>query len=86
MRITPSLSGVGTSASTLAHNTVGIDGQDQSLQAGNFMWTDHARARCIEFDVGAGRQHFVGEHDGYGRLEDPVVHRREIMLRSDAAG
>ncbi len=38
--------------STLAHNTVGIDGQDQSVQAGNFMWTDHAQARCIEFEVG----------------------------------
>ena len=25
--------------STLAHNTVGIDGEDQSVQAGNFMWT-----------------------------------------------
>jgi len=63
---------------TSAHNTVGIDGQDQSLQAGNFMWTHHARARCIEFEVGAGRQRFVGEHYGYDRLSDPVIHRREI--------
>jgi hypothetical protein len=63
---------------TSAHNTVGIDGQDQSLQAGNFMWSDHARARCIEFAVGAGRQRFVGEHYGYDRLPDPVIHRREI--------
>jgi hypothetical protein len=66
--------------STAAHNTVAIDGQDQSLQAGNFMWTDHARARCIEFDVGPERQRFVGEHHGYDRLEDPVVHRREITF------
>jgi hypothetical protein len=65
---------------TSAHNTVGIDGQDQSVQAGNFMWTDHAHARCIEFDVGAGRQRFVGEHAGYDRLADPVVHRREISF------
>jgi hypothetical protein len=66
--------------STLAHNTVGIDDQDQSLQAGNFMWTDHARARCIEFEAGGAVQRFVGEHYGYERLEDPVVHRREILL------
>ena len=66
--------------STLAHNTVGIDGEDQSVQAGNFMWTHHAQARCIEFEAGTERQRFVGEHDGYQRLADPVVHRREIVL------
>jgi hypothetical protein len=66
--------------STLAHNTVGIDDQDQSLQAGNFMWTDHARARCIEFEAGNAIQRFIGEHHGYERLEDPVVHRREIRF------
>ena len=65
--------------STLAHNTVGIDGEDQSVQAGNFMWTHHAQARCIEFETGTERQRFVGEHYGYQRLVDPVVHRREIV-------
>jgi len=69
--------------STQAHNTVGIDGEDQSRQAGNFMWTDHARARCIEFEAGATRQRLVGEHHGYERLEDPVVHRREILYDAD---
>jgi hypothetical protein len=69
--------------STLAHNTVGIDGLDQSMQAGNFMWTHHATTRCIEFDVGSDLQRFVGEHDGYSRLADPVIHRREIVF--DAA-
>jgi hypothetical protein len=66
--------------STLAHNTVGVDGQDQSVQTGNFMWSHHARARCIEFDGGGDLQRFVGEHHGYERLDDPVVHRREIVL------
>jgi hypothetical protein len=65
--------------STLAHNTVGVDEQDQSVQAGNFMWTNHAHARCIEFEAGADRQRFLGEHYGYQRLEDPVIHRREII-------
>jgi Heparinase II/III-like protein/Heparinase II/III N-terminus len=64
---------------TLAHNTIGVDELDQSVQAGNFMWTDHAQARCIEFETGIDRQRFVGEHYGYQRLEDPVVHRREIV-------
>jgi hypothetical protein len=65
---------------TLAHNTAGVDDQDQSVQAGNFMWTQHARARCIEFESGGERQRFMGEHYGYQRLEDPVVHRREIVF------
>jgi len=68
---------------TLAHNTVGIDGEDQSRQAGSFMWSEHARARCLEFQAGAGRQRFVGEHYGYQRLADPVVHRREIVFDPD---
>jgi hypothetical protein len=66
--------------STLAHNTVGIDDQDQSQQAGNFMWNEHAQARCISFEAGGPVQRFVGEHDGYARLEDPVLHRREIVF------
>jgi len=69
--------------STRAHNTVFIDDEDQSVQAGNFMWSHHARARCLEFDAGPGRQRFVGEHDGYTRLADPVTHRREIDLDPD---
>ena len=69
--------------STRAHNTVEVDGLDQSVQAGNFMWTDHANARCIEFDCGPGAQHFIGEHDGYRRLPDPVVHRREVVFDPD---
>jgi len=69
--------------STLAHNTVGVDNEDQSQQAGSFMWSSHARARCIEFQAGIGRQRFVGEHYGYQRLADPVVHRREIVFDPD---
>ena len=65
---------------TRAHNTVGIDNEDQSIQTGSFMWKAHARARCIEFESGTDLQRFVGEHDGYARLADPVVHRREIRL------
>ncbi|HET9475101.1 MAG TPA: alginate lyase family protein [Steroidobacteraceae bacterium] len=69
--------------STRAHNTVSIDGEDQSVQAGNFMWTHHARARCISYDASPQLQRFIGEHDGYRRLADPVVHRREITFEPD---
>lgn len=65
--------------STRAHNTVMIDELDQSKQSGNFMWSQHAQARCLEFVNSRGRQRFVAEHDGYRSLADPVTHRREIV-------
>jgi len=65
---------------TAAHNTVLIDGLDQSVQGGNFMWLRHASARCVAFEHTDESGHFVGEHDGYSRLADPVLHRREITL------
>jgi len=65
---------------TAAHNTVVVDGVDQSEQRGNFMWSDHARARCLEFSERAGRQSLLAEHDGYRRLRDPVIHRRAVSF------
>jgi Heparinase II/III-like protein/Heparinase II/III N-terminus len=64
--------------STRAHNTVLIDDRDQSDQSGNFMWSRHAHARCLEFVDELPVQRFIGEHDGYRALRDPLTHRREI--------
>jgi hypothetical protein len=64
---------------TRAHNTVLVDGEDQSLQSGNFMWSRHAQARCVRFEPGDREQRFIGEHFGYESLRDPVRHRREIV-------
>jgi uncharacterized heparinase superfamily protein len=65
---------------TAAHNTVRVDGQDQSVIGGNFMWLRKAEARCLAFETGPERDRWRAEHDGYTRLPDPVVHRREITL------
>jgi hypothetical protein len=70
---------------TRAHNTLAVDDLDQSHQAGNFMWTEHARARCTEINLGARTQQFTGEHDGYTRLEDPVTHRRIVTYDEPSA-
>lgn len=64
--------------STSAHNTVRVDGVNQSISGGNFLWLRHAKARCTEFETGGQVERWVGEHDGYTRLVDPVVHRRVI--------
>jgi hypothetical protein len=65
---------------TSAHNTVRIDGQDQSVGAGNFLWLAHAPVRVLEFSSTPQLDRLVAEHDGYRRLSDPVTHRRELLL------
>jgi hypothetical protein len=68
--------------STRAHNTVAVDDCDQSTQSGNFMWSRHAIARCLHFGEQGGVQRFLGEHDGYCALSDPIEHQREILYDS----
>lgn len=65
---------------TSAHNTVRIDGQEQSVSGGNFMWLRHAQARCTKFERLEEVDTWVAEHDGYLRLADPLVHERHIEL------
>ncbi len=65
---------------TIAHNTVRVDQQDQSLNAGNFLWLAHAHARLVSFEVTPDEERWIAEHDGYARLQDPVLHRRELRF------
>ena len=65
---------------TAAHNTVRIDGLDQSEPGGNFLWLRKARAGCSLWLSSAHKDSFEGWHDGYMRLPDPVKHRRLIEL------
>ena len=69
--------------STRAHNTVGIDGRDQSEMLGLFLWGKRAHARCLEWSPGEQGGKVVGEHDGYRLLRDPVTHRRTVELGGD---
>src|SRR5690606_15829493 len=64
---------------TRAHNTIVVDDLDQSTQSGNFMWSRHAIARCLHFGEHGSIQRFLGEHDGYSSLRQPVQHQREIL-------
>ncbi|TLZ13402.1 MAG: heparinase, partial [Gammaproteobacteria bacterium] len=65
---------------TAAHNTLRIDGVDQSLPGGDFMWVKQARARCDTWESSDAADVFEAWHDGYLRLSDPVLHRRRITL------
>ena len=65
---------------TAAHNTVRVDERDQSQQGGNFMWLRKANAACSRWLTSEAQDLFEGWHDGYLALEDPVLHRRSIVL------
>jgi hypothetical protein len=70
--------------STLGHNTLELDGRNQSLSGGPFMWTRHARTRVLEADPGGrGTGRWAAEHDGYSRGREPAVHRRTVRLDRD---
>jgi Heparinase II/III-like protein len=68
--------------STRAHNTVEVDGVDQSEMLGAFLWGSHAQARCLLWEPTLRGGRIVAEHDGYLRLPDPVRHRRTMHLDS----
>ncbi len=65
---------------TAAHNTVRVDGTDQSRSGGNFMWLSKADAGCSLWRPSPECDIFEGWHDGYMQLPDPVMHRRRITL------
>ena len=66
--------------STSAHNTIVVDGQDQSVMVGPFMWSERANCTNIKWQPTDDGGIVCGEHDGYGRLNDPVIHRRTLEL------
>jgi hypothetical protein len=65
---------------TAAHNTVRIDGRDQSQPGGNFMWLRKAQAHCTSWISAVDEDELVAWHDGYRFAPDPVVHRRRLTL------
>ncbi|ANW16778.1 alginate lyase family protein [Streptomyces clavuligerus] len=63
--------------STLGHNTLRLDGADQSASGGPFLWTRQARSRVLAVEPSDGPvARWCAEHDGYR----PSVHRRRVEL------
>jgi hypothetical protein len=65
---------------TSAHNTVRVDGVDQSVSGGRFMWLRKAAARIERMPRSPADFDFRGSHDGYLRLADPVRHQRSVRF------
>ena len=54
--------------STLGHNTLELDGENQSRPDGPFLWTRYARSRVVVAHAQPGGvSRWRTEHDGYGR-------------------
>jgi hypothetical protein len=64
---------------TGAHNTLRIDGADQAIADEPFSWTHIPTTQTESWIVGNSFSYFVGSHNGYARLEDPVLHRRHVL-------
>ena len=65
--------------STIAHNTVELDGQSQSSEGGPFLWLRHASASEIDVRDDGTVARWAAEHDGYSALR-PAGHRRTVLL------
>lgn len=72
--------------STLAHNTLELDGCDQSESGGPFLWMRHARSWLIEAS-GLDSGHVAvwhAAHDGYDCLDPPAIHERRVEFDREA--
>jgi hypothetical protein len=64
---------------TGAHNTLRVDGVDQAVPDGPFAWSSIPNVKPETWQRGQTFDFFVGRHDGYRRLEEPVLHRRSVF-------
>ncbi|HMD89432.1 MAG TPA: alginate lyase family protein [Anaerolineaceae bacterium] len=60
---------------TIVHNTIQVDGQNQMLRAGRFLWLNWAQSRQL-FEIENDHTR-AAEHDGYQHIG--VKHQRTLM-------
>ncbi|HWN82203.1 MAG TPA: alginate lyase family protein, partial [Candidatus Udaeobacter sp.] len=66
--------------STAAHNTIRIDGEEQSEMLGAFLWGSKARPQVEAASTLPAWDLIIARHHGYQRLRSPVVHRRWVVF------
>lgn len=71
--------------STRAHNTVEVDGANQSDVYSSFRVARRARPLAPSFRVEDGVVIMRGGHDGYARLASPVIHQRTVAYHPEGA-
>jgi len=65
---------------TAAHNTVTVDGLDQSETLDLFKWLAPVEARLLESHSDERSDYALAMHEGYGRLRRPVIHHRSVLF------
>jgi hypothetical protein len=66
---------------TAAHNTMYVDSSDQASPSGPFAWKNLPKVAVDQWITGDTFDYFAGNHDGYSRLANPVMHHREVFWR-----
>lgn len=68
--------------STAYHNTVVINDCEQNRLRGRSLFEirDGSKTKNLRWDSDAERDLFIGEHYGYKRLKEPVIHKRSIQF------
>lgn len=72
---------------TAHHSTVMVDEAEQNRVIPGKLFCLHpdSRVQVLQWDDGPAVQSVVAEHDGYGRLTAPVIHRRDLRYDRDRA-
>jgi hypothetical protein len=72
--------------STAFHNVVQVDGEELNrLVSPDHLWhlRDDARPQNVVWNWNSGTDYFRGTHNGYARLEPPVLVTREVLLAKE---
>jgi len=71
--------------SVLTHNTVAVDNAQQNrfVPDNSFILVDDAKAKVKKLNDNDKYYFFSGEHNGYVRLSDPVIHERQIIVNKE---
>lgn len=65
--------------STSAHNTVKVDGMDQSEMIGPFLWGHKARTFLKDFKLAKEKDSITAYHDGFSRFRKRIFHERTLI-------
>ncbi|MEL7669957.1 alginate lyase family protein [Methanobacterium sp.] len=70
--------------STQYHNTVKVDCEEQNTFNNDLFYLGtEAKTRILNWKIDDQEDFFDGEHYGYKRLKDPVIHRRQIIFNKE---
>lgn len=64
---------------TINHNTLCVEGKDQSKMLGAFMWGERANCKLEEWHPSENMDVLVASHDGY----KPLIHKRRFEFSKD---